>query len=309
MTKPPLKNIAVSVHQRLLNLSRERKEDFNHILTKYTLERFLYRLSCSEFSNSFLLKGAMLFEIWFNKPYRPTKDIDVLGFIANDIAYIETVFQLLCNVVVEDDGLIFLADTVKGLEIREAKKYQGIRITLTAKLGKATVPTQIDIGFGDAVTPAAEFTEFPTILDFPAPFLRVYPKYTVVAEKFEAMTSLGITNSRMKDFYDIWILMQTLDFQGSILSQALKATFEQRQTKLSNSKAPLALTSDFAEDYSKQKQWQGFIKKNQLQADESLADIIIQLRKFLMPPTFAAAEEREFLQIWQPPGPWQSEMN
>ena len=307
MTKPPLKNIAVSVHQRLLNLSRERKEDFNHILTKYTLERFLYRLSSSEFSNSFLLKGAMLFEIWFNKPYRPTKDIDVLGFIANDIADIEKVFKLLCNLVVEDDGLIFLANTVKGQEIREAKKYQGIRITLTAKLGKATIPTQIDIGFGDAVTPAAELTEFPTLLDFPAPILRVYPKYTVVAEKFEAMTSLGITNSRMKDFYDIWILMQTLDFQGSILSQALKATFEQRKTKLPNSKAPLALTSAFAEDYSKQKQWQGFIKKNRLEAHESLAEIIIQLREFLMPPTFAAAEEREFLQIWQLAGPWQSD--
>ncbi|MDM8560097.1 nucleotidyl transferase AbiEii/AbiGii toxin family protein [Candidatus Parabeggiatoa sp. HSG14] len=298
MKKSP-KNIAASVRQRLLNLSRQRTEDFNFVLTKYALERFLYRLSCSEFRDIFLLKGAMLFSIWQDKPHRPTRDIDVLGFITNDIPHLENIFKILCNVVVEDDGLFFFADTVKGVEIREAKKYQGVRITMTAKLNKATVPIQVDIGFGDAVTPEPEYIEYPTLLDFSAPRLHVYPKYTVVAEKFEAMTSLGIANSRMKDFYDIWILMQTLDFQGSILSQAIKATFERRMTKLPHV-APLALTKEFAEDSSKQKQWQGFIKKNKLPIDNSLINIISQLKKFLMPPTLAAIEECAFLQVWQP---------
>ncbi|HFU74761.1 MAG TPA: nucleotidyl transferase AbiEii/AbiGii toxin family protein [Arcobacter sp.] len=292
------KNIAASVQQRLLNLSRQRSEDFNFILTKYALERFLYRLSCSEFSDVFLLKGAMLFSIWQDKPHRPTRDIDVLGFIDNDIPHIEEVFKIICNLIVEDDGLIFLADTVKGKEIRETKKYQGVRITITAKLDKATVPIQVDIGFGDAVTPEPEYIEYPTLLDFSAPHLRVYTKYTVVAEKFEAMTSLGIANSRMKDFYDIWILMQRLDFEGSILCQAIKATFDRRMTELPR-KAPLALSIDFAEDSSKQKQWQGFIKKNKLPIDAPLVDIITQLKKFLMPPMLAAIEECEFSQIWR----------
>lgn len=296
--KKSSKNIVASVRQRLLNLSRQRSEDFNFILTKYGLERFLYRLSCSEFCDVFLLKGAMLFSIWQDKPHRPTRDIDVLGFITNDIPHLEDVFKIICNVIVEDDGLIFLADTVKGKEIREAKKYQGVRITMTAKLDKATIPIQVDIGFGDAVTPKPEYIKYPTLLDFSAPYLRVYPKYTVVAEKFEAMTSLGIANSRMKDFYDIWILMQTLDFQGSILCQAIKATFDRRMTELP-SKTPLALTIDFAEDSSKKKQWQGFLKKNKLPIDVPLVDIITQLKKFLMPPMLSAIEECEFSQIWQ----------
>jgi len=298
MKKSPPKNIAASVKQRLLNLSRERSEDFNFVLTKYALERFLYRLSCSEFRDVFLLKGAMLFSIWQDKPHRPTRDIDFLGFIANDMPHLENVFKMICHVVVEEDGLFFLADTVKGVEIREAKKYQGVRITLMAKLEKATVPIQVDIGFDDAVTPEPEYIEYPVLLDFSAPRLYVYPKYTVVAEKFEAMTSLGMANSRMKDFYDIWNLMQTLDFKGLILSQAIKATFERRMTKLPHV-APFALTTDFAEDSSKQKQWQGFIKKNKLPIDDSLIDIITQLKKFLMPPTLAAIEEEAFLHIWQ----------
>jgi len=149
MKKSSPKNIAASVRQRLLNLSRQRAEDFNLVLTKYALERFLYRLSSSEFRDVFLLKGAMLFSIWQDKPHRPTRDIDFLGFIANDMPHLENVFKRLCHVVVEEDGLFFLAETVKGVEIREAKKYQGVRITLKAKLEKATVPIQVDIGFDD----------------------------------------------------------------------------------------------------------------------------------------------------------------
>jgi len=286
--------MAASVRQLLLNLSRLRAEDFNFVLTKYALERFLYRLSCSEFRDVFLLKGAMLFSIWQDKPYRSTKDIDVLGFLDNDIPHLENVFQSICNVTVENDGLIFLADTVKGVEIRKAKKYQGVRITLIAKLNNAKVSIQIDIGFGDAVTPESESIEYPTLLDFSAPRLRVYPKYTVIAEKFEAMASLGMVNSRMKDFYDIWILMQTLDFEGSILCQAIKATFDRRMTKLPD-KVPLALTKAFAEDSSKQ--WQAFIKKNQLPTDESFIDIIKQLEKFLIPPTLAAIKELKLRKV------------
>ena len=197
------RNLAASVRQRLLNIAKRNGEAFDLVLTRYALERLLYRLGNSRYHNQFLLKGAMLFAVRGGAPHRPTRDLDLLGFGPNDLPQVQAVFQNICQVPVEPDGLKFLPDTVRVSEIREDQEYQGVRLPFDAKLENAIIPIQVDIGYGDAVTPAPQEISYPTLLEFPAPQLRAYPIYTVVAEKFQALVLLGIANSRMKDFYDI----------------------------------------------------------------------------------------------------------
>ena len=299
------RNLAASVRQRLLNSAKHNGEAFDLVLTRYALERFLYRLGKSQYHNQFLLKGAMLFAVWDGAPHRPTRDLDLLGFGPSDLPQLEKIFQSICQEPVEPDGLEFLSNTLRVAEIREDQEYQGIRILFDAKLENAIIPIQVDIGYGDAVTPAPEEITYPTVLDFPAPHLRAYPFYTVVAEKFQAMVWLGIANSRMKDFYDIWIIMRKFEFDGATLSQAIKATFERRNT-LIPIEAPLALTQVFASDAAKQNQWNAFLRKNALSADSlTLADIITALHDFLMPLTMADTQGSTFDAVWHPGGPWQ----
>lgn len=238
-------DIAASVRQRLLNLAHRKAEPFDLVLTRYAQERLLYRLGQSEWRNKFLLKGAMLFAVWYDRPYRPTRDLDLLGFGASDIPQLEATFQSLCRIEAED-GIQFLVDTVRGAEIREANIYAGVRIKLIAHLAGAKIPLQIDIGFGDAVTPAPEQIDYPTLLDFPAPRLMAYPHYTVVSEKLQAIVMLGIANSRMKDFYDLWIMARRLFFEGSVLCQAIKATFQRRSTILPET-VPIAFNRFFCQ--------------------------------------------------------------
>ena len=214
MTKKIKKNVAGSVRQRLLNLSKESGEDFNLFLTRYGLERILFRLSQSEWCDQFLLKGAMLFVVWHDVPHRPTRDVDFLGFVDPEIDGIRNIFQSLCNLDVEDDGLIFDSDSISVKKIRENNAYEGIRVNLTGNLEKAKIVLQIDIGFGDAVTPEPIEIDYPTLLDQKSLRLKAYPIYTVVAEKFEAMIKLGMINTRMKDFYDVWILAQRFEFDS-----------------------------------------------------------------------------------------------
>jgi predicted nucleotidyltransferase component of viral defense system len=310
MSQNPPRNIAASVRQRLRNLAQERQEDFQSILTRYALERFLYRLHQSEHQDRFILKGAMLFTLWSNEPHRATRDLDLLCHGDNTIALLEQVFQEICQTQVEDDGLDFKAETVQGKQIKEDQEYEGVRIKLNAFLtGTSTrLDLQIDIGFGDAVTPQVRVAEFPTLLEgFPAPSLKTYPPETVIAEKFQAMVALGIANSRMKDFYDIWYLCQNFSFEGITLSRAIKATFDRRRTPLSI-EPPLALTAEFSEDASKQAQWKAFIRKGKLKtSEETLGDIIAILQNFLMPPTQSAAQGKKFELIWSPSGLWQSD--
>jgi len=204
---------------------------------------------------------------------------------------------------VPDDGLEFSAASVRGAEIREGNIYHGVRIRMTARLAGALIPLQVDVGFGDAITPPAEELEFPTLLDFPAPHVLAYPKPVVVAEKFEAMVTLGMANSRMKDFYDLWMLAQRSAFDGEILSQALRATFSRRQIPLP-ADVPLALTPTFAEDAVKQMQWSAFIRKSRLATGASLASVIAFLRTFLLPPVHAAAQGVSYQASWSPGGPW-----
>lgn len=275
------RNVAASVRARLLNKARAEKLDFNLLLTRYALERILYRLSISKQHGQFLLKGALLFDLWFDVPHRPTRDADLLGFGSAEIPHIESLFREISQIE-SDDGIVFQADSVKAAEIRKEANYAGVRVTMLGVLDGARCQVQIDIGFGDAVTPGPEDVEYPAILEgMPSPRLRAYPRYTVVAEKLEAMVKLGILNSRMKDYFDLWILARHSDFDGAVLVKAIHATFERRRTGFPTS-VPFGLSDEFAADTQKNIQWLAFLRKNSLEP-VPLAKVVEDVRQFLMP--------------------------
>lgn len=299
------RNVAASVRARLLNRARETKQDFNLVLTRYAIERLLYRISISQHADRFLLKGALLFDLWFDIPHRPTRDADFLGFGSAELPHIEAVFREICTIETHD-GVMFQPDTVQAAEIRKEANYVGVRVMVLGAIDDARCQIQIDIGFGDAVTPGPEDVEYPVMLsEFAAPKLRVYPRYTVVAEKFEALSSLGIANSRMKDYFDLWILAQHTDFDGDTLRQAVRATFDRRKTALTG-EAPFGLTDAFAQDAQKQAQWQAFLRKNRLEA-LALNDVIAALVAFMLPVIKAANSSTMFSTHWQAGGPWSPE--
>lgn len=305
MTPPRPVNMAASVRQRLLDLARARGEEFEYLLTRYGLERFLYRLGCSAYRESFILKGAMLLLLWGMDEHRPTRDADLLGFGDDDAEKLVATIREVCQVAVDDDGLLFDPASVQATAIREEMEYGGIRIKLAASLGKARITVQLDVGFGDAVTPAAEEAVYPTIIDLPPPRLRVYPKETVIAEKFQAMVHLGMANSRMKDFYDIWTISEEFQFAGEALSMAIQRTFQRRQTGVP-AELPLALTEEFSSNPAKEMQWQGFLRRNKLPGrDLPLRAVTATIAAFIMPPCLALTAAKPFLNEWSPGGPWQ----
>ena len=259
-----IKNRAASIRARLKQHADTTGQDFNLTLTHYGLERLLYRLSISEHRQNFLLKGALLFVLWYDVPHRPTRDADLLGFGADDIGSVENVFRSLCQIIA-DDGIEFAPQSVKGIEIRKETGYGGVRIEMVATLDGARIVLQVDIGFGDAVTPGPESVNYPVLLgDLPSPSLLTYPKYTVVAEKFQAVCVLGMTNSRMKDYFDLWVLLRDDDLDPAQLRRAIEATLIRRKTPTPTG-VPVGLTDDFAADAGKQTQWRAFLKKNKLE--------------------------------------------
>ena len=298
------RNIAASVRQRLLNRARERSEDFNYLLTRYANERLLFRLAESAHRDQFVLKGATLFELWYDTVHRATRDVDLLGFGEPGEERIQSVFRELCKVEVEPDGLRFLDESVQAERIRDAQEYGGVRVRLAADLGGARIPLQVDIGFRDAVTPGVVEAEFPTLLDFPAPLLRTYLRETVVAEKFEALVRLGIANTRMKDFYDLWALATTFAFSGELLAAALAATFHRRGGALPV-EPPIALRQEFTADLAKLTQWSAFLQRVGVSPAVSLESVTEVLRRFLLPPASAAARREPFEQDWPAGGDWQ----
>lgn len=298
------KNTAASVRDRLLALARERGEDFQLLLTQYGLERLLYRLSQSNYRDRFILKGAMLFMLWGDHAHRPTRDVDFLGFGDNSEAGLQAIFRELCDIPVQDDGLTLMADSVRVETIRDEAEYGGIRVRLFGDLAGARVSIQADIGFGDAVTPEAKEIEYPTLLGNPAPHLRAYPRETVVAEKYQALVNLGMANSRMKDFYDLWVIAREFDFDGLILSEAIRNTFSRRRTPLPEH-TPSGLSPEFYEDAQKNTQWNAFLQKGMLvTTPPSLADICHFLETFLIPPTQALTRGQDFIAKWELGGPW-----
>lgn len=296
------KNLGASIRDRLLNKARAEKLDFNLLLTRYAIERMLYRLSISEQRDQFLLKGALLFDLWFDVPHRPTHDADFLGFGSAELPHIEALFRQICQIQV-DDGMVFQPDTVKADEIRKEANYAGVRVTLLGLLNGARCPVQMDIGFGDAVVPGPDEVDYPTILsEMPGPHLRVYPRYTVVAEKLEALVSLGMLNSRMKDYFDLWVLARHSDFDGAVLAQAIRATFERRGTAIPSG-APLGLTDEYGLDEQKTKQWQAFLRKNTLES-MPLTTVIEALREYLLPVLAAISAGNGFDGQWRASAGW-----
>ncbi|TAH52772.1 MAG: nucleotidyl transferase AbiEii/AbiGii toxin family protein [Treponema sp.] len=295
-------NLAASVRARLLNYSRETRQDFNQVLTRYAIERFLYRIGVSPYADSFMLKGALLFDLWFDIPHRATRDADLLGFGSAELSGIEAIFQELCRIEYPD-GMIFRPESVKVDEIRKEARYDGVRVLLFGFLDGARCLVQVDIGFGDAVTPEAEDVQYPVILkDFEQPKMRAYPRYTVVAEKFDAVYSLGMANSRMKDYFDLYTLARYMDFNGATLGRAVKATFERRRTVVVDA-APIGLTDTFAEDFQKQTQWQAFLRKNGIES-VSLGEVVAVLSDFLLPVANTVLHGEVFSHEWKAGGPW-----
>lgn len=298
-----IRNMGTSIRDRLLNKARAEKLDYNLLLTRYALERLLYRLSLSEQRDQFLLKGALLFDLWFDVPHRPTHDADFLGFGSAEIPQLEKVFRDICQIDVED-GIAFQPDSVKAAEIRKEANYAGVRVTLMGLLDSARCPVQIDVGFGDSVVPGPEDVFYPVILSgMDAPKIRAYPRYTVVAEKLEALTSLGMLNSRMKDFFDLWVLANHSDFEGALLAKAVAATFERRRTAIPQG-VPIGLSDEFITDSQKEKQWQGFLRKNAL-APLSLEKVVSELREFLLPVLATISTDGHFDRTWHAGDGWQ----
>lgn len=280
-------NLGASVRARLLNIAKAEKADFNQVLVRYALERFLYRLSKSAHANNFLLKGAMLFNLWYDMPHRPTRDADLLGFGPSDLESIGQTFRDIVSVVA-DDGIVFDPASVSVEEIRKAAGYAGARIIISAELARARCKTQIDVGFGDAVTPGPVDAVYPVLIaDFPAPLLRTYPVYTVVAEKLHAIEILGMTNSRLKDYLDLSVLLDREDLNPTTLASAIAATFARRGTVLPK-ELPIGLSDEFANDLSRQVLWSAFLRKNEL-ASLPLLKVVTALRGNLWPALVNAA--------------------
>ena len=269
-------NLPASIRARLKQRADATRQDFNLTLTHYGLERLLYRLSISQYADRYLLKGALLFSLWYDQPHRPTRDVDLLGYGPDDVETAVATFREISQIAV-DDGIVFDPGSVAGSVIRKEAGYGGVRVDLRATLDGARIALQVDIGFGDVVTPAPEPIHYPVLLDdLPAPRLRAYPKYTVVAEKLHAICLLGMTNSRMKDYFDLWVLLTEEDLAPDELRRAVEATFARRRLAMP-ADLPIGLSDAFAQDPIKQRQWAAFFKKNGL-APRELAEVVARLR-------------------------------
>ena len=303
MTDRPVKNMAASVRQRLQNRAKQTNRPFQEVLQYFAMERFLYRVSKSSYADQFILKGALMLNVWQAPTSRPTRDIDFLARMDNNVEAVVDIIREICLQSVGSDGLVFDVDSLVGQMIKEDADYSGVRVTFRASLQTARVPMQIDVGFGDVVVPEATLNDYPTLLEFESPRLRTYPRETVIAEKLEAMVKLGQLNSRMKDFYDLWLLARQFDFDGELLSNAITQTFQNRQTALVEH--PVALTPAFTADPTKQKQWQAFLRKSRLEiAPDQLTDLADQLKNFLIPLLTGLMKYQHMNGNWEPGGPW-----
>ena len=299
----PLKNVAASVHQRLLNVARQSGRPFNELAQYYALERWLYRLAQSDYRDQFVLKGALMLVVWNVPVTRPTRDIDLLGCISNDLDAVREVIATICRIPGEGDGLIFDAETVTTTRIAEDADYEGVRATFLGSLGNTRLPMQIDIGFSDIVTPGPQAIVYPAILGHPAPELNAYNRETVIAEKFEAMVKLGELNSRMKDFFDIWVLGRTGDFVGNELSRAIQQTFARRGTALTPN--PDCFTDEFTMDQRMTVQWVAFLRRTTFeQVPEFFPEVVRFIEEFIQPIVDGKDAAPLTDSIWRAGEPW-----
>jgi hypothetical protein len=302
--KKDVKNIEASVKGQLQNKAKEANRPFAEVLQYYGMERFLYRFSKSKYVGKFILKGALMFTVWHVPERRTTLDIDFLARFDNQIASIEKVITDVCKVVVVPDGLVFDSETIKGQRTKEGADYEGIRVKFAGLLDRSRIPMQIDVGFGDIIYPKPKLFNYPVILDLPEPHLKGYPLESVISEKFEAMINLGLLNSRMKDFYDIWLMMRQFDFNGSNLAEALKRTFEHRKTNLPKER-PLFAEEIYDEKSDRQTLWKAFlIKDNIKHAPDKLSATAKEIEEFLIHLLEAINKGIEFDGEWKTPGLW-----
>lgn len=286
MTPPPTD--PRGIHRALLDLARKRRADFNAICVQFALERLLHRLACSDARDRFVLKGAMLFRVWSGELHRPTKDIDLLGQGDPSLDGVARAVRMIAVATVEPDGITFDANSIKAREIRSGQEYGGVHVELDAYLGEMRLVVRIDIGFGDAITPDAAPRRLPSLLGHPVAELRTYPVETVVAEKLEAICTLGMANSRMKDFYDLLTIQRQFAPESAGLGRAIRATFERRGTALPSSR-PTGLSPEFAKDALKVSQWRGFLRRLSIgDASDDLAEVIEGLWIFIEPALRAA---------------------
>ena len=291
------KNQAESVKQRLLTLARVRKEDYNFILRQFVLQRLMYRLSISAYSDDFLLKGGLLYWVWNENFHRPTMDMDLLGLGSDDSDLLEKKFQTIIQLE-SDDGLVFDAKKLVVTDIKEEAKYQGVRITGSATLVKAVIPYQVDIAFGDAVETVKHKTSIPIFLtDLLSPEMKVYPVESVIAEKFHAMVALGLVNSRMKDFFDLVTFAEMMPLKSAPLQSAIQATFKRRDAVI-NSDVLTIFTDAFKTDTHKQEQWQVFFRKNNLDVGDSFTATMDKIQILLEPLYLNIASSQGENKIW-----------
>ena len=304
MTSPNLRNLAASVHQRLLNKSREDARPFNELFQYYAIERFLYRLSRSAHADKVILKGALMLMVWDVRIRRSTMDIDILGKMNNSNDSIISMVREVCLQEVEPDGVIFDPDSISGQIITEDADYEGVRVNLRGSLDTARITIQLDIGFGDIVIPSPELMTYPTILDLPAPHIRGYSKESTIAEKFEAMVRRGTMNSRMKDFWDIQLLSQQFDFDGKTLAAAIEKTFSTRHTAIPIH--PIVFTDSFMKDEIKNTQWKAFLRKNLMVNGQNTFEAAVHSVSFFLKPVVESlANNHPGPMTWKAPGPWQ----
>ena len=296
-------NIPASVRTRLQNLAKRKQMDFQYILVRYALERLLFRLSLSPHKNLFVLKGAMLYAVWLDSPFRMTRDLDLLSSGSHEAEHLAKIFREICLQEVDEDGLVFDFEHIDVAMIREDQPYGGIRLSTTACLGNAVMPVRIDIGFGDAVTPEPVEVEYPVLLDQPAPRINAYPRETVIAEKFEAMMTLGLGNSRMKDLYDLFILSRFFTFDGATLVAAVQATFKRRGTPVPG-ETPLCLSGVFAENRQKIMQWRSFLAREKIPGNSDLTVVVRDLAGFIMPVAYGVLDKKKIPGSWRPESGW-----
>ena len=298
------RNVAASVRARLLNLAREQQVSFQRVLTRFALERFLFRLGVSPHKKHFVLKGAMLYAVWLEDPLRMTRDLDLLSLAESETVPLVKTIREICAQPVVNDGLHFDTENIFAQRFGVGPTRGGIRVRTFAQLGTAIILIQIDVGFGDAVTPGPREFKYPVLLDHPMPTVYAYPQETVVAEKFEAIVALDLANSRMKDFYDLLAMSRLFVFDGAALAAAIRATFERRATAIP-CETPPSLTCAFSEDPQKILQWKSFFARGPLLIDEpDLHAVIREIGDFVMPAALTALDDRRDLGRWTFDGGW-----
>lgn len=297
-------NINASIRARLQNKAKDTNRPFAEVLQYYGIERFLYRFSQSQYKDKFILKGALMFTVWEVLERRTTLDIDFLAHYDNQIIEIEKVMKDVCKINVQADGLVFDSETVIGQKIKEDADYEGVRVKFLGFLERSRIAMQIDVGFGDVIYPKPKVIDYPVILELPKPHLKGYATETMVSEKFEAMVQLGVLNSRMKDFYDIWLMMRQFDFNGSHLAEALKRTFAHRKTLFPQGRQ-LFVEEIYDEKSDRQTLWKTFLSKGNIKhVPEKLSTLAGGIEEFLAQPLDAINKGRDFEGEWKAPGPW-----